>query len=144
MAILGPVVGVGAVIWREPDRLLLVRRGQPPRLGEWSIPGGRVEAGETVREALVREVTEETGLSIEVAALIDVVDLIDRDREGALTCHYALVDFSAHWRSGEAHPASDVAACGWFRPAEALDRVGWAGTRRIIRASARQMWQLEL
>ncbi|HEX3653079.1 MAG TPA: NUDIX hydrolase [Rhizomicrobium sp.] len=144
MAILGPVVAVGAVVWRGPERLLLVRRGQAPRLGEWSIPGGRVELGESLREALVREVAEETGLMVAVEGLIDTVDFVERDGDGAVTTHYVLIDFSARWISGEASPASDVTECGWFAPAEALARVSWEETRRIIRTSARQLWQLAL
>ncbi|MFL6690493.1 MAG: NUDIX hydrolase [Alphaproteobacteria bacterium] len=143
MAILGPVVAVGAVVWRGPEQLLLVRRGQPPRAGEWSIPGGRVEAGETLREALVREVAEETGLRIAIDKLIDVVDLVERDAAGTLTGHYLLIDFSARWIAGGARAASDVAECGWLSPAEALKRVNWDETRRIIRESARRLWQIE-
>jgi 8-oxo-dGTP diphosphatase len=143
MAILGPVVGVGAVVWRGPERLLLARRGQLPRLGEWSLPGGRVEAGETQQQALIREVAEETGLAIELAGLIDVVDFIERDEAGGLAAHYVLIDFSGHWRAGEACAGSDVTECGWFAPSEALARVSWEKTRHIIRSSARQLWQME-
>jgi 8-oxo-dGTP diphosphatase len=144
MAIPGPVVAVGAVIWRGPERLLLVRRGQPPRLGEWSIPGGRVEAGETLKQALLREVGEETSLTVAIAGLIDVVDLIERDANCGVVAHYVLVDFSARWRAGEFCAGSDVAECGWFAPAVALALVAWTETRRIIRASARELWKLEL
>jgi ADP-ribose pyrophosphatase YjhB (NUDIX family) len=143
MAILGPIVAVGAVIWRGPERLLLVRRGQPPRAGEWSIPGGRVEAGETLREALLREVAEETGLTVTIERLIDVVDLVDRDGNGAISAHYVLIDFSARWMAGEACAAFDVAECGWLSPEEALKWVKWDETRRIIRESGRQLWQIE-
>jgi 8-oxo-dGTP diphosphatase len=144
MAIPGPVVAVGAVIWRGPVRLLLVRRGQPPRLGEWSIPGGRVEAGETLKEALLREVAEETSLTIAIAGLVDVVDLIEQDANRGVAAHYVLVDFSARWQAGESCAGSDVAECGWFAPADAVALVAWAETRRVIRASARELWQLEL
>jgi 8-oxo-dGTP diphosphatase len=143
MAILGPVAAVGAVVWRGREQLLLVRRGQPPRAGEWSIPGGRLEAGERLREALVREVAEETGLTVTIERLIDVVDFMESDAGGALSAHYLLIDFSARWIAGEACAASDVAECGWFSPEEALKRVNWDETRRIIRESARQLWQIE-
>jgi 8-oxo-dGTP diphosphatase len=144
MAILGPVVAVGAVVWRGPEQLLLVRRGQAPRLGEWSIPGGRVELGENLREALAREVAEETGLTISIEGLIDVVDFMERNASGGVTAHYVLIDYSARWVSGDASPASDVAECEWFTPDEALARVSWEETRRIIRTSASRMWHLEL
>lgn len=144
MAILGPVVAVGAVVWQGPERLLLVRRGHAPWSGEWSIPGGRVELGETLREALAREVMEETGLTITVEGLIDTVNFIERDTSGAVTAHFVLIDFNARWLSGEASPASDVTDCGWFAPDDALARVSWEETHRIIGTSAREMWQLEL
>jgi len=132
-----PIVGVGAVLWRGPESILLVRRARAPRLGEWSLPGGRVEAGETLRAALAREIREETGLAVEIGGLIDVAELIEAR-------HYVLIDFTAHWRGGEACAASDAAACGWFAPAEALAKVNWDETRRIIRLSALQAWNIKL
>lgn len=136
MADIRPTVGVGAVVWRGPDEVLLVRRGQPPRLGEWSLPGGKVEIGETLREALTREVMEETGIVIAIEELIDVVDFLERDNSGALTAHYVLIDFNARWASGEPSTASDVSECGWFSLEEALACVDWDETRRIIRTGA--------
>src|SRR5258706_12891345 len=107
-----PQIGVGAVIWRG-DTLLLIRRGKPPLAGEWSIPGGRQEPGETVAQALLREVHEETGLTIEILGLIDVVDAIMRDSAGQLTRHYTLIDFSARWSAGTARPGDDAEAVAW-------------------------------
>lgn len=133
-----PRIGLGAVIWRGPKALLLVRRAKQPRLGEWSLPGGGVELGETIREALAREVAEETGLSIEIGELIDVADLIGPD------VHYVLVDFSAHWREGEAMPDSDVSECAWFTPEDALRAVSWDETKRIIRLSAKRVWNINI
>ncbi len=139
-----PQVGVGAVIWRGAGAMLLIRRGKQPRLGEWSLPGGAVERGETLIQALAREVDEETGLAIDIAGLIDVVDAIAREPGGAVTSHYVLVDFSAHWQSGEAVPASDVLDCKWVTAEEALHMVNWEETRRIIRASAKHVWGMEI
>src|SRR5437868_13406207 len=112
----GPIVAVGAVVWRGPGQLLLVRRGQPPKAGEWSIPGGRVEPGERLREALMREIREETGLAVHLAGLIDVAEFIERDEAGVTAAHFVLVDFSTDWVSGDACAASDVAECGWLDP----------------------------
>jgi len=139
-----PIVAVGAVIWRAAEQVLLIRRAQAPRLGEWSIPGGRVERGETLRGALQREVAEETGLAVTVEGLIDAVDFIERNDAGIVTAHFVLIDFSALWEHGEARAGGDAAECGWFSPEEALARVSWEETRRIIRLSARAMWERPL
>jgi len=144
MAKAWPIVGVGAVVWDGPDRVLLVRRGQPPKQGEWSLPGGRVEPGETLREALAREVREDTGLEIAIGSLIDVIDLVERADAGALVTHFVLIDFTAEVAGGTLRAASDAAACGWFTPAEALQHVSWDETRRILRLSAEQVWRLKV
>lgn len=144
MSILSPIVAVGAVVWRGPEQLLLVRRGQPPRSGEWSIPGGGVEIGETVQEALSRELHEETGVTASIGALVDVVDFVDRTEAGSVRAHFVLIDFSARWVAGEGCPGSDVVECGWFAPQEALARIAWEETRRIVRLSARQVWQSQV
>ncbi|HUJ02715.1 MAG TPA: NUDIX hydrolase [Rhizomicrobium sp.] len=135
-----PKIGVGAVIWRGPDALLLIRRGKEPLLGQWSLPGGTLEPGETLRAALAREVAEETGLEIEIGDLIDVVDAIGRNADGTLAWHYVIADFSARWLAGEAAAASDVLECRWVSPEEAIRLVSWDETRRIIRMSAKRMW----
>jgi 8-oxo-dGTP diphosphatase len=123
------------VVWKG-GKVLVVRRGKPPRDGHWSIPGGAQEIGETVRETAVREVLEETGLEITPTDLVDVVDFIERDDAGGVRFHYTLVDLSAEWRSGQPMPASDVAAAEWADPTD-LDRYEmWSETRRIIEKSA--------
>lgn len=129
-----PVVGVGVVVFRE-DAVLLVRRGRPPRLGEWSLPGGGQETGETVREAALREVREETGLEVELIGLVDVVDSLMRDDAGRVQYHYTLIDFAARWREGEARAASDVAELRWTPLTELDDVALWSETRRVIRAA---------
>ena len=107
-----PYVGVGVVIFRG-DQVLLAQRGKPPRKSTWSIPGGAQEIDETVREAGLREVREETGLEVEILGLIDVVDSINRDPDGRVQFHYTLVDFFAEWRSGEAIAGDDCPAVCW-------------------------------
>ena len=89
-----PLVGVGVVAIKD-RRVLLIRRGKPPRAGTWSLPGGRQRLGETVRETARRELREETGIEAAVTALLDVVDSITRDERGAIVYHYTLVDFLA-------------------------------------------------
>ena len=84
---ISPTIGVGAVIWNKNHELVLIRRGKEPRRGEWSIPGGRLEWGETLHDALLREVREETGLIVEIGGLIEVVDAISRNSAGEATRH---------------------------------------------------------
>ena len=108
-----PLVGVGAIII-EHDRVVLVKRGHPPLLGEWSIPGGVVEAGETLREAAVREVLEETGLRVEVGVLLGVYDRILRDADERTLYHYVLIDFLCRRIAGEPQAACDTAEARWF------------------------------
>jgi ADP-ribose pyrophosphatase YjhB (NUDIX family) len=126
-----PFVGVGIVLFRAAE-ILLVKRND-----RWSIPGGAQELGETVREAALRELKEETGVDARLLGLIDVVDGIQRDPDARVRFHYTLVDFAAEWVAGDAAPASDVSELQWFRLA-ALDALGmWAETLRVIRAGER-------
>lgn len=130
-----PFVGVGVVVWRG-DEVLLIERGKGPRSGGWSLPGGKQELGETVREAAHREIREETSVEIEVTGLLDVVDLVRKDGAGRVQFHYTLVDFTAEWVSGEAVAGTDATAARWVR-LEDLDQFQlWDETLRIIRLSA--------
>ena len=135
-----PLIGVGVVVWRD-DKVLLIRRGKPPRQGQWSLPGGLQKLGETVFEAARREVMEETGVEIRVLELTDVVDLIERDdADGRVRYHYTLVDVVAGWLRGEAAPGSDAAEVAWAG-LEALPRYRlWSETERVIRR-AHQSWR---
>jgi len=112
-----PLVGVGAVII-EGDRVVLVRRGHPPLAGEWSIPGGVLEVGETLRQAAVREALEETGLRVEVGELLGVYDRILRDADERPRYHYVLIDFLCRKIAGEFQTADDAAEARWFTRAE--------------------------
>src|SRR5689334_8357925 len=87
-----PLIGVGAIIV-DRGRVVLVKRGNPPLVGEWSIPGGVIELGETVREAVVREAQEETGLLVKTAELLGVFDRVVRDEQGLTRYHFVLIDF---------------------------------------------------
>ena len=102
-----PIVGVGAVIFDE-GRVLLVQRGHAPMQGEWSLPGGALEVGETLEEGVRREVLEETGLIVEPVAMIEVFDRIARDDTGRVQFHYVLVDYLCRITGGSAACASDA------------------------------------
>jgi 8-oxo-dGTP diphosphatase len=107
-----PIVGVGAVIV-EQNRVLLARRGNPPRAGQWSLPGGVVELGETLRAAAEREALEETGLIVVVGEVIEVLDRIIPGKEGATQYHYVLVDFLCSRRAGDLRAGGDASEVAW-------------------------------
>ena len=115
-----PLIGVGAVIV-EQNRVLLIRRGQPPLLGEWSLPGGVLECGETLREAVVREAREETGLAVEPGEMLGVYERIIRDEEKRLRYHYVLIDFLCRPMGGDLKAGSDAADVRWFTRGELPD-----------------------
>jgi 8-oxo-dGTP diphosphatase len=108
-----PLVGVGAIIV-EHGRVVLVKRGHAPLLGKWSIPGGVLEVGETLRTAVVREVREETGLTIELGELLGVFERILPDEQGHTRYHYVLIDFLCRRMSGELVAGDDAVEVGWF------------------------------
>ncbi len=127
-----PLVGVGVVAVKD-SRVLLIRRGKPPREGGWSLPGGRQRLGETVRETARRELREETGVEATVTALLDVVDSITRDDDGAIAYHYTLIDFLAEWRHGEVRAGGDAAEAVWADPGDLGPYELWDETLRLIR-----------
>jgi len=112
-----PIVGVGAVIV-DDGRALIVQRGGEPLKGHWSIPGGVVELGETLRQAVAREALEETGLVIEVGEVLEVFDSIVPDASGKTQYHYVLVDFLCTVVVGDPRPGSDAADVRWITPKE--------------------------
>lgn len=134
MSVRRPGVGIGAVIFRD-DLVLLIRRGKPPRMGQWAIPGGRQELGETVAEAAAREVLEETSIRCRIRGLVDVVDGISRNEDGGINYHYTLVDMWGDWVAGEPVAGDDAMDAQWMTVDAALELEMWPETQRIIRAA---------
>ncbi len=109
------------------DEVLLIKRGNPPRQGQWSLPGGRLEWGETLQAGALRELAEETGCEAQILGLIDVVDGVMTTR------HYIMIDYAARWTAGEPVAGDDAADARFFTLDEALAIVEWEETRRVIR-----------
>jgi 8-oxo-dGTP diphosphatase len=107
-----PLVGVGAAVYRD-GRVLLVRRGNPPLSHQWSLPGGLVDSGENLRDAVRREVREECGIDVEVGDLITIFEYIERDDGGVARYHYIVFDFQAVYRRGDLVTGSDAADTAW-------------------------------
>lgn len=126
-----PIVGVGAVIIQN-NEVLLIRRAKAPRKGEWSLPGGGVELGETTETALIREVKEETGLNVTLGDVVDVIDFIDTTPAGHHRFHYILIDYLAFPVGGTLKAGSDADEAHFFSFSEAVSMVKWSETKRII------------
>ena len=112
-----PYVGVGAVIVQD-GQVLIVKRKYDPLAGQWSLPGGGVELGETLEDSIVREMVEETGLHIEVGPVVEVFDRITRDDNGDVQYHFVLVDYLCWPVGGELQAGSDVADARFVDPAD--------------------------
>jgi ADP-ribose pyrophosphatase YjhB (NUDIX family) len=108
-----PICGVGVIAFRDDDSLLLIRRAREPRRGEWSIPGGAVELGESVRDAALREFREECGGEIRLRELVDVVDIFSRDDAGRMRYHYIVVDYWAEWVGGTLQTSDELIEARW-------------------------------
>ena len=107
-----PLIGVGALIV-DGSSIVLVRRGSQPARGEWSIPGGLVEVGETLKEAVARETREETGLEVEPGDLVELLERVFRDEQGRVRWHYVLADYLCRVRGGTLVAGSDVLEAVW-------------------------------
>ena len=133
-----PVVGVGAVIVKE-GKIALIKRGNEPSRGKWTIPGGLVELGESPEQAVVRETKEETGLNVDNPSLIDVVSNVDLDEKGRVKYHYIIIDYLVHLKAGTAKASSDAVELRWvpFDEVEEYDLT--ASFRLFFRHSREKM-----
>jgi 8-oxo-dGTP diphosphatase len=132
-ALPAPVPAVGVVCLRD-GQVLLIRRGRPPRQGEWSLPGGRIEPGERTAEAALRELREETGVEARITGLLDVVDGIFPE----VGRHYVLIDFAAEWVSGEPVAGDDALEARFVDLDQVEALIDWEETRRVIALAAQR------
>lgn len=130
-----PQLAASAAVFRD-GKVLIARRGKPPHL--WSLPGGRVEMGETLEEAAAREVLEETGVTCRIAGFAGHREMMLRDAGGALTAHFVIAAFAAHWTGGEARPGEEASEVAWIDPATAASYETTPGLAEII-ATARNI-----
>jgi ADP-ribose pyrophosphatase YjhB (NUDIX family) len=134
------VVAVAAIAFDEAGRVLLVRRGQPPDQSAWSVPGGKIEPGETVVAAVAREAAEETGLAVEVLGLVAAVDWIERGPDGQVLRHFVILDHLVAVRGGELAAGDDADEAAWFGPEE-LDGLHTTAHLLGVLEQARAMWR---
>ncbi|MBW1916781.1 MAG: NUDIX hydrolase [Deltaproteobacteria bacterium] len=135
-----PIIGVGAVIFKE-DRVLVVRRGQEPGQGSWSLPGGAVEVGESLEAALIRELMEETSLTVEVLGITAVLERIYRDGQGRVPYHYVLIDYVCQYRQGPLRTGSDITDARFVLFSELADYQLADYTATVIRRAWEQYQQ---
>ncbi len=123
-------VGVGGVIFRGDD-VLLIKRGKPPFLGEWSIPGGGLDYGEAIEAGILREVMEETQITARLCGFIGVFEALPR-ADGAHDSHVVMIDHWGEWVSGEPIAGDDAADAAFIPCPEALTRLAWDETRKAV------------
>jgi 8-oxo-dGTP diphosphatase len=129
-----PYLAVSAAIIRD-DKVLIVRRARPPAYGVFTLPGGGVEAGETLREAVVREVLEETGLTVEPLGLAGYREVIARDADGKVERHFVILPFAARWVAGEVALNEELAEARWLVPDELEGLETTEGLADVVRAA---------
>ena len=126
-----PILAVGAVIIKD-GRVLLARRGKQPSYGLWSVPGGAVRLGESLKAATQREILEECGIEVDLTDVIEVVERTVRDADGRIQYHYVIVDYLARWVNGELVPSSEVLEARWVSPEEFPRYPMTTGTAEVI------------
>ncbi|MDA7948439.1 MAG: NUDIX hydrolase [Hyphomicrobiaceae bacterium] len=130
-----PTPAVSAAIFHD-GKVLLAQRGKPPLTGVWSLPGGHIEVGEKARDAVARELAEETGIVADIVGIADVTDVILRHDDGSVRAQYVITVFYGHWQAGEARAMSDCQAVDWVAPDMLPDRKMTEGTAAIIAHAA--------
>ncbi|HTV35660.1 MAG TPA: NUDIX hydrolase [Xanthobacteraceae bacterium] len=133
-----PYLAVSAAIFRD-GRVLIVRRARPPAHGLYTLPGGGVELGETLEEAVVREVREETALDVQPIALAGYRQAIARDAKGAVERHFVILPFAARWISGEISLNEELAEAHWLSPEELSGLTTTEGLAQIVAAAAERL-----
>jgi 8-oxo-dGTP diphosphatase len=133
-----PFLAVSAAIFRE-GRVLIVRRGRPPAHGLYTLPGGGVELGETLEEAIIREVREETGLEIAPLELVGFRQAIVRDAEGRVERHFVILPFAARWIEGEISLNEELAEAHWLTSAGLAGLKTTEGLAQIVAAAAERI-----
>ena len=130
-----PILAASTAVFRD-GRVLLVRRAREPMLGRYSLPGGVVEVGETLREAALRELREETGVEADIVAFLDHVEPIAREGE-RVRAHFVIAAFVARWRDGEPSPSDEVSETRWVSPADVDSLLTTPELPRLVREAAR-------
>lgn len=126
-----PIIAVGVVVVKK-DEILLIKRSKPPKPDSWSIPGGAQELGETIRQAAIREVFEETAITIGEPQFLDIIDYMDPDENGRLKHHYTLIDYAANYGQGTLTAGDDADDAKWV-PIDRLSEYSlWSETEKII------------
>lgn len=134
-----PLVGVGVAVFDTAGRILLVKRGNPPRAGQWGLPGGLVDLGERLADAARREVAEECTIEIDLGGIVGTFEPIEHDAEGQIEYHYVVVDFWARHRAGTAQAQDDAAALAWVAMHDLDDYALSADSAGVV-AAAYQAW----
>jgi len=130
-----PIAAVGVVVFKN-DQVLLIRRNKPPKSSEWSIPGGAQKLGEPLKETAMREVFEETAISIKNITLVDAVDYIKKDNDKNIEYHYSLIDYKADYQSGDIKAGDDAFDAKWVSLNELTEYNLWSETIKLIEKSA--------
>ena len=130
-----PVLAVSIAVFRDDGRVLLAMRGKPPAAELWSLPGGKVEAGETLAEAALRELREEVAVEAEIIGFNDHVEFIERDVAG-VAAHFVIASFVGRWLGGEPQTGPEARAVMWADPSDIGDLATTTGLSAILRKAA--------